>query len=404
AGEFSAAACFDGDVSRGPVALRWSDGVLVVVEPGAAEAGSSEFTVLPGLVDTHVHLVGDAAGSGTDFLSWPLVTTREEQVLHGLAHAQRALAGGVTTLRDLSADERQVALRRAGDAGLVVAPRILASGVVGMTAGHADLFVPPAHPLRGPVADSPDECRRLVRTWARAGLDGIKIMTSGGVLSSGDRAGWRNHTRAEVAATIDEAHALGLLVAAHAHTEAGIAVALEEGADSIEHATGMTAAQADLLAAAGTPVAPTLLINEAIATGRVPVSAEAREKAAALVERRDALLRDAADRGVRFVLGTDANGFHVDFGDQMAEVRRMAAVFGWSPPEALRAATSRAADAIGRGAGPGALGRLVPGAAADLVVLRGRPAEDLAQLDVSRIVAVVSRGRVVAGALPGGGS
>jgi imidazolonepropionase-like amidohydrolase len=186
-------------------------------------------------------------------------------------------------------------------------------------------------------------------------------------------------------------------VAAHAHTEEGIKIALDEGVDSIEHATLMTAELAARAVTAGVTVAPTLLINETIAAGGAGASPEQAAKATELIGRRDRLLRAAADAGVDFVLGTDANARHVHFGDQLAEVRRMAEVFGWTSERTLRAATSAAAGAIGRID----LGRIREGAAADFVIVRGRPWADITQLDASRIVAVVSRGRVVAGSLPG---
>jgi imidazolonepropionase-like amidohydrolase len=107
------------------------------------------------------------------------------------------------------------------------------------------------------------------------------------------------------------------------------------------------------------------------------------------------LLRAAAELGVDFVLGTDANGFHVQFGEQMAEVREMARIFGWPAARALQSATSRAAAAIGR---PD-LGRLAPGLPADFIVIRGRPWEEVDELNVDRIVAVVSRGRQLSGQL-----
>ena len=185
--------------------------------------------------------------------------------------------------------------------------------------------------------------------------------------------------------------------AAHAHSEAGIQVAIEEGIDSIEHGTQMTAAQAELVAASGTPVAPTLLINEAIANGTVPVTTEARDKASVLVEERDARLRHAARVGVRFVLGTDANGHHVQLGDEMAELVRMHEVLGYDPVRCLIAATSDAADAMGVG---DTVGRVAVGHEADLVVMRGRPWEDLRDLRPDNVVAVVCRGEVVAGHLP----
>ncbi|TDD26392.1 metal-dependent hydrolase family protein [Nonomuraea diastatica] len=385
---------WDGTELRGPVDLSWEPDRITDVSPAAPR--HDDLCVIPGLVDTHVHLIGHAGpGDPPDFATWPLVTTRDEQVLHGVAHAQRAMRHGVTTLRDLAGDEAQVALRRAFDAGVLQGPRVQVHGVVGMTAGHNDLFVPPASPLRKPTADGPDECRKLVRTWARAGMDGIKLTTSGGVLSIGDRNAWRNYTRDEIRAVVDEAHALGMPVASHAHSEEGIRVAVEEGVDSIEHGTLMSTDLAEVLAARRTPVAPTLLINEAIAEGRVPVTPEARAKAAELVATRDVLLAQAAALGVRFVLGTDANGHHVQFGDQLAEVRHMARILGMDAASALRAATSDAADSIGL-----PVGRIAPGLGADLIVLRGRPWERIDDLATGNIVAVVSRGAVVAGGLP----
>ncbi len=387
---------WDGRRHLGPCTVEWDGAVLTALTP-VAEDRHPGLCVVPGLVDTHVHLVGHAGPGQADFATWPLTTTASEQVLHGLAHAYQAVRQGVTTMRDMAAGEAQIALRRAFDQGLLDGPRLVAHCVVGMTGGHVDLFTPPAVGARPPTADGEDECWRLVRTWARAGTDGIKITTSGGVLSMGDRSEWRNYTRAEVRAIVDEAHALGLPVAAHAHTEAGVQVALEEGVDSIEHGTLMTEEQARRAAAQGTTVAPTLLINEVIANGAVPVPDEARAKAARLVALRDERLRRAVEVGAEFVLGTDANGHHVAFGDQMAEVRRMDEVLHLGPERALRAATSRAAAVVGLG---DVVGTLAPAFGADLLVMRGRPWEDIAHLATDRLVAVVSRGRLAAGELP----
>lgn len=382
----------------GVASLQWDGDRIVAVDAGGEDRWP-DLSIIPGLVDTHVHLVGHAGPGTADFATWPLVTTRDEQVLHGVSHAQRAARKGVTTLRDLAGDEAQIAIRRVFDAGVLDGPRVLVHSVVGMTAGHNDLFVPPAVAQRKPTADGPDACRQLVRTWARAGVDGIKLTTSGGVLSMGDRNTWRNYTTDEIRAVVDEAHALALPVAAHAHSVAGIQVAIDEGVDSIEHATLLTPEQAEVVAARQTPVAPTLLINEAIASGSVSVTPEARDKAAQLVAERDALFAGASRAGVRFVLGTDANGHHVAFGDQMAEVARMAEVFGWDAPRCLRAATSDAAEVVGLGS---RVGTLAPGYGADFLVIKGRPWQDLSDLRTDALVAVVSRGRVIAGALPAG--
>lgn len=396
---------WDGTAARGASRIVWDDGPAEGIRSlEAAAAPDPRFdglSAIPGLIDTHVHLIGYAgATGGAEFFTWPLTTRPEEQVLHGLANARKALAAGVTTLRDLSADDVQFSLGRALAAGIVDGPRLFAHGMVGMTGGHADLFTPPAFPVRKPTADGPDACRRLVRGYARAGADGIKVATSGGVLSQGDRAAWRNHTDAELDAIVDEAHALGLPVAAHAHSEDGIRRALDAGVDSLEHATLITAELAQRAVAAGVTVAPTLLINDRIASGDPRFgTAESAEKARALVERRDALLTDAARHGVEFVLGTDANGHHVGFGDEPEELRAMARVLGWDAERTLQAATSRAAAAIGRGA---SLGKLAAGASADLVIVRGRPWVGLDALRPANIVAVVVRGRVLVGALPDG--
>lgn len=387
---------WDGSAHLGVGAVGWSADRIERVDVEAAE-GEAELTVLPGLIDTHVHLIGNASDTPADFLSWPLTTRPEEQVLHGLAHARRALAVGVTTVRDLAADDVQFSLARALEAGVVEGPRVLAHGLVNMTGGHGDLFTPPAVVERKPVADGPDACRALVRRWARSGADGIKVPVSGGVLSVGDKASWRNYTDAEIAAIVDEAHALGMRVAAHAHTEDGIRRALAHGVDSIEHATKLTDALAQQMVAAGTTVAPTLLINDRIADGSVPVAPGQREIAQELVSGRDPVFRAAAAAGVEFVLGTDANGFHVGFADQWEELRAMARVFAWDAGRTLQAATSRAAAAIGRA---GDLGRVAVGYAPDLVVVRGRVWEDPEALRPESIVAVVRRGRVVAGGLP----
>lgn len=386
---------WDGEQDRGPARVSWSGDHIESVEPAADRHPG--LAVIPGLVDTHVHLDTNAVTGAGPGDAWPLVTPPEEQAMHVLGHALRFAAAGVTTLRDLCASPVQIAVGRALDEGAVPGPRLLSFPPVGMTAGHGDLFTPPRFRHRPPVADSPDQCRALVRTWAREGAHGIKIYTSGGVLSMGDQVRWRNQTRAEIAATVDEAHALGLLVAAHSHTAEGIDIALAEGADSIEHATGMTRAQFGPLIERQVPVAPTLLINDLLAAGTGGVRPEARAKAAAIVAGRAETLHAAGQAGVRFILGTDANGRFVGHGGQLDELRQMRDAFGWSSARVLAAATSDAAAAIGQEA---ALGRVAAGHAPDLVIVRGRPWLDLNELTPGNIVAVICRGRLVSGLLP----
>ncbi len=396
-GRIAGIAVWDGQRALGATSITWDGDRITAVEAAAMDSGLSGFSVIPGLIDTHVHLGGYAGTGRADFSSWPLITPPEERSLHVAANARKAAAAGITTLRDLAGDEIQLAAARAFDAGLLPGPRLLVHGQVGMTAGHGDLFVPPHYKIRGPVADSPDECRKLVRQWAREGATGVKIYTSGGVLSIGDKVGWRNQTLAEIRTTIDEAHALGMLVAAHTHSTEGVQIALDEGVDSIEHGTGIMPSQWEALTSRNIPVAPTLLINDLIAAGEVPVSEEAQEKAKTVVAERDAQFTEAGRAGVRFVLGTDANGAMVKFGDQHQEIRMMAEKFDWTPERALIASTSDAAAAVGLA---GRVGSLAEGFGADLLVIKGRPWEDIDVLRPENLVAVVSRGVLVAGSLP----
>lgn len=388
---------WDGDTVRGPVRLAWQGDRIDAVEAAEPNPALAGLSVIPGLVDTHVHLGYPATEFRGEASAWVIVTPPEERAMHIAANARRCAEHGVTTVRDLAADALQMSVSRAFDQGVLPGPRLLTHGQVAMTAGHGDLFIPRHYRHRDPVADSPDECRKLVREWAREGADGVKIYTSGGVLSMGDRVGWRNQTTAELETTLDEAHALGMLVAAHSHSEEGIDLALQLGVDSIEHGTGIQPRHFDELVERQLPVAPTLLINNRLADGTAFVGAEAQEKAKDVVARRDETFGDAGRAGVRFVLGTDAAGAFVRYGDQMSEVRLMAEMFGWDAARALRAATSDAADALRLG---DRVGRLQPGLGGDFVVLRGTPWNDIGELDVDNIVAVVSRGRVVSGELP----
>ena len=407
---------WDGDGYRGSSSISWSDGRIDSVAPAQkvgggnamADAGYARnvqahaeddlgLSIIPGLVDTHLHLEYPST-TVADTFSWGLYTPPEEMSLHVLANAQECARFGVTTMRDMASHAVEIAVSRALSEGVIRGPRVLADGEVGMTAGHGDLFTPPRAEQRNPVADSPDECHKLVRVWARQGTTGIKIYLSGGVLSLGDKVAWRNQTRAEIRATIDEAHALGMQVAAHCHTTDSIQIALDEHVDSIEHATAMTVEQMQCIAQRRIPVAPTLLVNEVIAYRSSAVSAIARDKARKIIEGRNPMFRSAAECGVRFVLGTDACKNLVAYGDQMEEVRLMSKIFGWGAERTMAAATSDAADSMRIG---DQAGRLIAGSSADFIVIKGRPWESIDDLDVNNIVAVVSKGRVVSGSIEG---
>lgn len=394
-GSFDGVDLWDGRGYRGNVQLSWSDGRIAAVS-SSKSAARNGLSVIPGLVDTHVHLDVPVADAGPADLGWGTITPQAEQSLHVVGNALRFARQGVTTLRDMWSSAPQFAAARAFRGGVIAGPRLLANGPVGMTGGHGDLFTPRGVADRPPVADGVDECRRLVRRWARDGADGIKIYTSGGILSLGDEVGWRNHTRAETEAIVDEAHALGKLVGAHALSADGIDIALAVGVDSIEHATGILPRHFAELKARNIPVAPTLVVHEAILADTDPRRAEARAQTAPIVEHRDENFAAAAAAGVRFVLGTDANGRLVPYDGAHAELRRMQQLFGWSAERTLIAGTSDAADSLRLGS---TTGTIAAGLSADFLVVRGEPWLDLADLTSDRIVAVVARGRLLSGSL-----
>jgi imidazolonepropionase-like amidohydrolase len=388
---------WNGSEEIGASTVSWNEAELTAVTPTAVNRWP-DLAVIPGLIDTHVHITGPARAGDYTYGIWPLITTPAEQALHCAAQARQALESGVTTLRDMASDERSVAVRRCIDKGLIAGPRVRAFGVVNMTAGHQDLFTPADVPIRPVTADGPDNCRALVRRYARSGMDGIKVMAGGGVLSSGDRAEWRNYTSAELDAIVDEAHALGLPVAAHAHTERAIAAALAAGVDSIEHGTLLTDEQAGQIIERGVTVAPTLVINDGIADGSIAASAESRDKARGLLVERDQKMRIAADLGVSFILGTDTNGTMLHWGAAWREMQAMVRVLGYAPERALASATSLPASRLGLGA---RVGTIAAGWASDLLVVRGRPWAEVQAMSAENIVAVVCRGEVLHGQLPG---
>jgi len=361
--------------------------------PGAATIDARGRTILPGLIDTHVHLCSYAGEATRDVHLWSVTTFAEEQVLHGAANARKALQAGFTTVRDMAGARAEVSLKHALDAFVLEGSRVVSAGFVGMTGGHGDLFRPPALERRPyPVADGVDACRAAVRTHARDGADLIKICTSGGVLSIGDRSEWRNYTAAETSAIVDEAHALGMRVSAHAHTRAGIAQALDAGVDSIEHGSQLDEALAARMAEAGTRLCATLAIHEQIHLhgSERGVPAESLAKAEALYEPRKRAVRVAKAAGVRIVCGTDSSSV-LPFGLHAWELELLCRDAGLTPLEAIVAATRDAAEAVGLGE---RTGTLEPDKWADLIVVDGDPLQDVTVLrDPERIRTVFREGR-----------
>ena len=337
-------------------------------------------TLLPGLIDMHVHLDADARISGTRYLDY---TDSFWQAV-GVANAKAMLEAGFTTVRNVgSRGYNDVGLKQAVDQGYIPGPRIVpATYALGVTGGHCDGTegLPPSFAAvpNPSVADSPEGFRLLVRTVRKYGAEVIKICATGGVLSRTDVAGAQQMSLAEMKAVADEAHMLGLKVAAHAHGLAGINDALRAGADTIEHASLADAESFALARAHGAWFSMDIYDDDYIlAEGKKNGMYEAslaKERALGLKQRQT--FRAAYDAGVKMIFGTD-NGGVFPAGQNALQFAKMVE---WGMPalEAIRAATRNAAQALGREADVGAI---EAGRYGDFVAVKGDPLRDIRLLE-----------------------
>jgi imidazolonepropionase-like amidohydrolase len=310
-----------------------------------------------------------------------------------LEATQRALRAGFTTLREMATrDFVDVQLREAAAADLVVAPRILASGPgLTMTGGHVW--------MKCVQVDGPDEIRKEVRRQIREGVDWIKLMgVTGGSATAGQDIRRTQFTPEEIRAAADEAHRLGRRCAAHAHGLEGITACIDAGIDTIEHGTFLDDRQAARMAEKGLYLVPTLLNAYA---RRQQLGDEVLKRRDEQLERMGVQIPEPEERmalarrnGVKVLAGTDCGGnARALFGTHGIELY-MLVEGGFSPMEAIVAATGLAADAMGL---TRETGTIQPGLAADLLLVDGDPLKDISVLAPfnSRIEMVVKGGRIV---------
>jgi imidazolonepropionase-like amidohydrolase len=381
-------------------AIRIDDGRIVSVTPwGAGSRGGaplidwSAYTVLPGLIDLHTHLIGDISSAD---VAAPLSSSAARDALIGASHARATLAAGFTTVRDVGTYRAHVdvALRNAINAGLVEGPRMYVAGAYitvtnggGEVTGLPEGAVVPDEMRRG-VANDEQEVRFRVRELLANGADFIKVIATGAVFTSGTTPSAPEYSEAEIRAAVEEAAKAGTYVVAHAHGAEGIRNAVRAGVRSIEHGSYLDDEGIALMKKHGTWLVADIYNGDYTEEvgHRDGWSEEILRKNRETTDIQREGFRKAVAAGVNIGYGTDAGIYpHGDNGKQFAYMVR----YGMTPIEAIRSATIDAAAALGRGQ---ELGAVAAGRYADLVAVTGDPLADVTRLE--HVSGVIKEGRL----------
>lgn len=385
---------------RAPLAAQTvviRDGRIASVAPGyldaaAAGAGAGDkvaiydlksLFVLPGLIDGHVHILSE--NNPNQRLERVQESDADDAIV-GAMFARRTLAAGFTAVRDLGAGPGDAifALRDGINRGEVEGPRIFAAGAtVSVTGGHGDgtqgYRDDIAHVLANPsVCDGPDDCRRAVREQVRRGADQIKLTATGGVLSNTAAGLEQQFADDELKSIVEAGHMMGRKVTAHAHGAEGVKAALRAGVDSVEHGTYLDKDGIALFRRSGAYLVPTILAGVTVAEWAddpkswltPPQRAKAKEVGPRILE----MARRARQGGVKVAFGTDTGVSR--HGDNAREFELMIKA-GFTPMEAIRAATVAGADNLGRSS---ELGTIEPGKFGDLIAVSGDPLVNISEL------------------------
>jgi len=391
-----------GKAPRGITSIVIDDGKIVALLDGrqSGPAGArvidlgSRF-VLPGLIDSHVHLASDTGGEAG--LIEGITSSPGTMTLRAQLNGMKTLRAGFTTVRNLGDSGGTLALRDAVEAGWVMGPRIIDAGrAISVTSGHMDGTLSLREDLQDSInqenlCNGADSCREAVRKQVRRGVDLIKIATTGGVNSRIGTGIGQQMFLDEAKAIVDTAHMLGKKVAVHAHDAGGINVALQAGADSIEHGTVPNDETLRLFKLTNAYYIPTLsTVNgyrERLAKDPKAYPPEVLAKINWRLEITGKALERAIPAGVRIAFGTDAG---VSKHGRNADEFELLVEHGMTPATAIVAATTNAADLLGI---KDKVGALRPGMAADLIAVDGDPLVDVKVL--KSIKFVLKGGKVV---------
>ncbi len=385
----------------GPSTIIVDGGRIVSVQAGhiappegAALVDLKDKIVLPGLIDSHVHLASDRAG--LEGAAAAISDSDELGAFETQYNGMKTLRAGFTTVRNLGDGGAVMALRDAIGRGWVMGPRIVDAGQsISTTGGHMDYRngvsdeVAALQPVPENLCDGPDECRKVVRNQIGRGADVIKFASTGGVNSGTGLA--TRMLEAEARALVETAHAYGRKVAVHAHGAEGIKLALRAGADSIEHGTVMDDEIIKLMKARGTYYVPTLsTVNgylERLAANPNAYRPEVKKQIDWRIGITGQSLLKAVPAGVKIAFGTDAG---VSKHGRNADEFELMVKYGMTPVEAIKAATVNAADLLGLSA---EIGTIEPGKSADLIAVAGDPTSDVRVL--KSVAFVMARGEVI---------